>query len=322
MIPLFIPSPPWSDIHLGPLTIHIYALCLLAGIAVSWLWARKRVMSWGGDGDTFDSLAFVAVASGILGARVYHVVTEWERYFGADRDWLDIFKIWNGGIGIIGAVAGGGIGVWVFCRIKHLPMPIMADALAPTLLAAQAVGRLGNWFNQEVFGEPTELPWGLEIDVAHRPLGYAEYATFHPTFLYEGLWNLFGILVLFLLTRGGRFGRGKVFTSYVLWYTFGRFLIELIRIDPVNTLDGIRVNNWTSAAAFLLALGVLIFQLVKYPGSELEPFAAISQPDDADTAVSDTESDTADDTDTDAADDADTTAMHTSDTEPDDTSTE
>ncbi|MDR2619562.1 MAG: prolipoprotein diacylglyceryl transferase [Propionibacteriaceae bacterium] len=311
MFALFIPSPPWSSIHLGPFTIHIYALCLLAAIGVAWFWGKRRMVSWGGDADTFDSLAFTAIICGIVGARIYHVVTEWQRYFTAGRDWLDIFRIWNGGLGIIGAVIGGAIGAWVFCRIHHLDMAAVMDVFAPTLLAAQAVGRLGNWFNQEVFGSPTELPWGLEIDAIHRPFGYGEYATFHPTFLYEGLWNLFGILVLFLLSRGNNFGYGKLFTSYVLWYTFGRFFIELIRIDPVNAPAGIRVNNWATAAIFLVAALVLIWQLIKRPGADPAPFAPIAPTADA-SDVSDTSdaSDTSDGLDTsdtsDTPDDSDT----------------
>jgi hypothetical protein len=200
------------------------------------------------------------------------VVTEWDRYFGNGRSWLDIFKIWNGGLGILGGIAGGAIGVWVFCKVKHLPMAGVADVFAPTLLLAQAIGRLGNWFNQEVFGTPTELPWGLEIDVVNRPVGYADYATFHPTFLYEGLWNVLGIAVLFLVARASSSQRGKVFTSYLLWYTFGRFFIELIRIDPVNAPGGIRVNNWTSAAVFIVMLCTFIFQLLKFPGGDAMPF--------------------------------------------------
>jgi prolipoprotein diacylglyceryl transferase len=270
-MPAFIPSPPISAFSLGPLTIHIYSLCLIAAIVLAWVWGARRAESRGMDPDTYFNLAFTAVVSGIVGARIYHVLTEHDRYFDAEH-WTNIFKVWNGGIGIIGAISGGVLGVWAFCRIKKIAVPAVLDVFAPTLPAAQALGRLGNWVNQEVFGEPTELPWGLEIDPAHRPSGYEEFATFHPTFIYEGLWNVIGIGVLLFLERKLRFGKGKLFTAYVMWYTFGRFFIELIRIDPVNAPAGMRINNWATALIFLAAAIVLQIQLMKSPGIDARPF--------------------------------------------------
>ncbi|MDR0837147.1 MAG: prolipoprotein diacylglyceryl transferase [Propionibacteriaceae bacterium] len=279
-MPAFIPSPPVSVFSLGPLTIHIYSLCLIAAIVLAWVWAGKRAESRGMDPDTYFNLAFTAVVSGIIGARIYHVLTEHDRYFNAEH-WVNIFKVWNGGIGIIGAITGGALGVWAFCRIKKLNVPAVLDVFAPALPAAQAVGRLGNWVNQEVFGEPTELPWGLEIDRVHRPAGYEEFATFHPTFIYEGLWNVLGVGVLLLLERKLKFGKGKLFSAYVMWYTFGRFFIELIRIDPVNAPAGMRINNWATALIFVAAAVLLQVQLLKFPGSDAHPFAVVGDGDSA-----------------------------------------
>ncbi|MCL1842161.1 MAG: prolipoprotein diacylglyceryl transferase, partial [Propionibacteriaceae bacterium] len=252
MLPLFIPAPPFRDIDLGRLTIHMYSLTMITAMLLSWWWTGRRIAARGGNRDEWDGMALVAVVFGIIGARAYHVITEHARYFGPGLDPWNALKIWNGGLGVIGSIVGGGLAVLVYCRVKHVNFAGIADCIAPTLLAAQAWGRVGNWFNQEAFGRPTTLPWALKVDPQYRPLGYQQYATFHPTFLYEGLWNVIGILVLiFILERHFHLGKGKLFVSYVLWYTFGRFFIELIRIDPVDKVDGIRINDWTSGAIFI-----------------------------------------------------------------------
>ena len=215
---------------------------------------------------------------------------------------LDALKIWNGGLGIWGAVAGGVLGGYLVGRSRQVRFPAMLDAVAPGLAVAQAIGRLGNWFNQELFGRPTTLPWGLEIDERHRPTGYEQYATFHPTFLYELLWNLGVAGVLIWADRKWKLGHGKVFALYVVLYTAGRFWIEALRIDAVNEIGGFRLNNYTSLIVFVVALVWLLWLIKNRPGRETlvegrEPAAAGGQGADVSTsepagADSETEADT------------------------------
>lgn len=266
MNPLFLPSPPISEFQVGPLTIHIYALCMLTGIVVAWLIASRRFVARGGKPEDFEALALWVVIVGIIGARAYHVATDPELYFAPGRNPVDAFKIWNGGLGIWGAVAAGALAGLVWCKRRGVRFGAVADCIAPALLFAQAIGRLGNWFNQELFGRPTTLPWGLMIDPAHRPVGYEQYATFHPTFLYELIWCVIGGFLLLWLERRFPLGRGKLFTVYVLYYCLGRFFIESLRIDPANHLDGMRLNNYTSAIVFGVAACVLAWQLWRRPG--------------------------------------------------------
>jgi prolipoprotein diacylglyceryl transferase len=282
MTPLFLPAPPFRDIMLGPLTIHMYSLTMITAILLAWWWTGKRIESRGGDRDDWDTMALFAVIFGIIGARAYHVITEHARYFGPGLDPWNALKIWNGGLGVIGSIIGGGLAVLVYCHLKHIRFSAIADAIAPTLLAAQAWGRVGNWFNQEAFGEPSTLPWALRVDPAYRPVGYAQYATFHPTFLYEGVWNLIGMaLLLLVLQRRLHLGWGKLFVSYVLWYSFGRFFIEMIRIDPVDKVDGVRINDWTDGAVFLGAVIVMVLLIKLHPGPDEHPFAPVGAgPDD------------------------------------------
>ncbi|MGO4955868.1 prolipoprotein diacylglyceryl transferase [Luteococcus sp. Sow4_B9] len=254
MMPLSIPSPSWSGFDLGPLRIHAYALCILTGIVLGWRFARGRYQARGGDPEAFEDVVGVAVLAGIIGARLYHVVTDWQLYFGPGRRPVEALYIWNGGLGIWGAVAAGALAAWLVCRRKGLDFATMADAAAPALLLAQAIGRLGNWFNQELFGRPTTLPWALEIDAAHRPSGFEQFATFHPTFAYEMLWNLAGVAILVWAERRFRLGHGRVFALYVAYYCTGRLWIEHLRIDPVNTAAGLRLNEYTSVIVFLCAV--------------------------------------------------------------------
>jgi prolipoprotein diacylglyceryl transferase len=222
----------------------------------------------GGSPDTLEAVLVVAVPCGIVGARIYHVVTDYELYFGPGRDPLDALKIWNGGLGIWGAVAGGAAGAYVVARRHGIVFPALLDTVAPALLVAQAIGRLGNWFNQELFGRPTSLPWALAIAPEHRPVGYAQFATFHPTFLYELLWNLAVAVVLVIVDRRFRLGHGKVFALYVALYCAGRFWIEALRIDTVNTIGGFRLNNYTALAGFLLALAAFVWLVRARSGRE------------------------------------------------------
>ena len=265
---LSIPSPGESVWHLGPFPLRAYALCIIAGILVAMVIANRRWRARGGTAEGLESVLVLAIPLGIVGARLYHVATDYELYFGPGRDPVDALKIWNGGLGVWGAVAGGALGAYLVARRRGIVFPALLDATAPAILVAQAIGRLGNWFNSELFGRPTTLPWGLEIAPQFRPAGYADAATFHPTFLYELVWNLLVALVLVLLDRRSRLGHGKVFALYVALYSLGRFWIEALRIDTVNEIGGFRLNNYTAALAFAVAVAVLVWLVRHRPGRE------------------------------------------------------
>ena len=266
---LSIPSPAQGVWYLGPLPVRAYALCIIAGIVVGLVIASRRWRARGGTTDALESIVVVAVPLGIVGARIYHVITDYELYFGPGRNPVDALKIWHGGLGIWGGVALGALGGWLVARRRGVRFAALLDAAAPGIVVAQGIGRLGNWFNQELFGRPTTLPWGLEIAPRFRPEGYAAYATFHPTFAYELIWDFGVALVLVWLDRRFRLGHGKVFTLYVLLYTAGRFWIEALRIDTVNTIGGFRLNNYTSLIVFVGALLVLVWLVRRRPGREV-----------------------------------------------------
>lgn len=256
-----IPSPTWSGFHLGPLTIHAYALCILLGIVVSLWLTSRRWRAMGEDPERIWDIVLWAIPFGLVGARMYHVfVTAPGDYFGPGRDPMDAFKIWEGGIGIMGAVTLGGLGAWIACRRMGLSLAKFADAAAPGIIIAQGIGRWGNWFNQELFGKPTTLPWGLEIDpMSHNfPVQYPPGTLFHPTFLYESVWDILGGLLLLWLGRKFLVKRGQVFWTYVMYYGIGRFLIELfLRIDESDHFLGLRIHVWTSGTLVVLALVML-----------------------------------------------------------------
>lgn len=260
MISAGIPSPTVSALRLGPISIHFYALCILAGIAVALWWATRRWVARGGSSDDLFDIGFVAIITGIIGARIYHVISSPDAYFGPGGDPIAALYIWNGGLGIWGAVAGGALGAWVMARRRRVSFAVLADTIAPTLMVAQAIGRLGNWFNQELYGGPTTLPWGLEISCAQNggTIPGCVAGTYHPTFLYEMLWNLAGCALLLLLERRLRLGGGRVFWSYVAIYTAGRLWIELMRTDVAEIVLGMRVNVWVSLGVLALSLVMLI----------------------------------------------------------------
>lgn len=253
MILAFIPSPPTGVWHLGPLPIRAYALCIILGVvACMWIGERRWVARGGRPGTVLD-VAVWAIPFGIVGARIYHVMTDPELYFGPGRHPIEALYIWNGGLGIWGAISLGALGAYIAARRYRADFRALGDALAPGLLVAQAIGRWGNWFNQELMGKPTDLPWGLEIDLAHRPEGYAQFSTFHPTFLYESLWDAGSAVLLIWLDRRFRLGHGRVIALYVMLYTAGRFWVEYLRIDTAHHFLGLRLNDWTSIGCFVLA---------------------------------------------------------------------
>lgn len=255
--------------QLGPVPLRAYALCILVGIIVAIIWSDRRWVARGGTKGTVTDIAVFAVPFGLVGGRLYHVATDWHKYFGPDRNPLDIFKVWEGGLGIWGAVALGAVGAWIGCRVRGVPLPAFADAVAPGLILAQAIGRLGNWFNQELYGGPTELPWGLEIYRRIDPesgladpingiaLDQTPVEVVHPTFLYELLWNVAVVLLLVWADRKFRMGHGRVFALYVAAYSFGRLFIEMMRTDEATHIFGVRINVYVSLVMVLLGLAYL-----------------------------------------------------------------
>ena len=264
-LPTGIPSPSSAVWYLGPIPVRAYALCILAGVFVAVWWSDRRYRARGGRPDLVLDVAIVAVPAGIVGARLYHVVSSPDDYFGPNGDLSRIPQTWQGGLGIWGGIAGGVLAGMLLLRHRGLRVAPLADAVAPTLLVAQAIGRLGNWFNQELYGAPTTLPWGLRIDDAHLPAGstYPPGTLFHPTFLYEALWNLAGAVLLVwigrrMVARRGVTG-GRLMWIYLMVYTAGRVWIEMLRIDEAETVLGLRLNVWTSIVIFLVgAIGLAL----------------------------------------------------------------
>jgi prolipoprotein diacylglyceryl transferase len=260
MILASIPSPAQGVWHLGPLPVRAYALCIIAGIVVCcWISEKRWVARGGAPGDVLD-IAVWAVPFGIIGGRLYHVITTPEPYFGSGGDPLKAFAIWEGGLGIWGAIALGGVGAWIACRRRKIPLPAFADAIAPGILVAQAIGRLGNYFNQELYGKPTDLPWALHIDPAHRVTGFENVATYHPTFLYELVWDLLAAGLVIWADRRFKLSHGRAFALYVALYCLGRGWIEMLRIDTAEHFFGLRLNVFTSIVLGLLAVAYLVWQ--------------------------------------------------------------
>ena len=279
----YIPSPTISQFSIGPVTIHIYALCILMGIVLAVWITTTRWKKLGGNFDQVLDITLVSVPAGIIGARLYHIITTPERFFGPDGDWAEMFRIWNGGLGIWGGVLFGALAAWAWCRHKHYPMALLADAIAPGLLVAQAVGRLGNWFNQELYGAPTTLPWGLKINMEGTAIGHSEQCydgatcpsgtLFHPTFLYEMIWNLIGAAIIVYIGSKAmkKLKAGSLFAVYIMWYTLGRTWIESLRIDYAHEFLGVRINVWVSMAVFVL--GAVSFIVVQQMGKDTDLLA-------------------------------------------------
>jgi prolipoprotein diacylglyceryl transferase len=257
----FIPTPSSSTLELGFFTFHFYALAILLGIlAAVWL-TKKRYKALGGDPNDITDLAFVVVPAGIIGGRIYHVVTSPQKYFGEAGSPIQALQIWRGGLGIWGAIGFGALAAFIFFKVKKTSLSFyqLADAIAPGLLIAQGIGRFGNWFNAELFGRPTSLFWALEISEENRPVGYESFSTFHPTFLYEAIWCFAIAAVILRIKRFKNLPRaGNVFIFYVLAYSLGRFFIESIRIDEANLIFGIRLNLWVAGVLFIGSLGLFL----------------------------------------------------------------
>lgn len=269
----YIPSPSRGVLYLGPIPLRGYAFCIIIGVFVAVWLGNKRWVARGGRPGTVADIAVWAVPFGLVGGRLYHVITDYELYFSPGRDWVDAFKVWEGGLGIWGAIALGALGAWIGARRRGVAMPAYADAVAPGIAFAQAIGRWGNWFNQELYGHETHLPWALHITSSEggRVPGY-----YHPTFLYESLWCVgVGFLVIWA-DRRFKLGHGRAFALYVAAYCTGRAWIEYMRVDDAHHILGVRLNVWTAVVVFLLAVTYLVLSARRRPGREtvVEPGAS------------------------------------------------
>lgn len=258
----FIPTPSISSVGLGHLRIHFYAICILLGTIIAISIGRKRYRNVGAEPAEIYDLAIYVIPAGIVGGRLYHVITSPELYFGAHGHLIDVIKIWNGGMGIWGAVGLGTITAFVVQRriFPDSSFAFIADALAPGILIAQAVGRLGNWFNGELFGKPSTLPWAVSIPFSNRPVGYQSFATFTPTFAYEALWCVATALIIFYLPSVRRLAPGNTFLLYLVLYCLGRAWIETLRIDSAHEIGGVRINVWVASICLVASLIALIFR--------------------------------------------------------------
>lgn len=267
----YIPSPSTGVIHLGPLPLRGYAFCIIIGVFVAVWYGNRRWVARGGKAGTVADIAVWAVPFGLVGGRLYHVITDYQLYFSEGENWVDAFKIWEGGLGIWGAIALGAVGAWIGCRRRGIPLPAWADALAPGIAFAQAIGRWGNWFNQELYGRETDVPWALRItEGANREAGL-----YHPTFLYESLWCIGVALLVIWADRRFKMGHGRAFALYVAAYCAGRGWIEYMRVDEAHDILGLRLNVWTSIVVFLLAVTYIVISSRTRPGREeiVEPAA-------------------------------------------------
>ncbi len=244
-----IPSPSASALSIGPLELRAYGLMIALGAYVAVIWSQRRYAARGGDAELIASISMWAIPAGLVGSRLYHVATDWQSFRGR---WEDVPAIWQGGLGIPGGLMAGVLAGALVARRRGLTVAAALDVMVPTIPVAQAIGRWGNWFNQEVFGRPSDLPWALEIDAAHRPVEYAASSTFHPTFLYEGLWNVALSVILIRIERRGVLRPGYVTGLWVFGYGLGRLWVEALRSDVASLVAGVRVNVWVALAAILV----------------------------------------------------------------------
>lgn len=265
-----IPSPPTGVWEIGPFPLRAYALSIILGVFVAVWMGNRRWVARGGEPGQIADIALWAVPFGLVGGRLYHVITDYELYFGEGRNPISALYVWQGGLGIWGAIALGAVGVSIGARRMGLRFLPLADTLAPAVAVAHAIGRWGNYFNQELFGRPTDLPWGLEIAPENRPAGYFDATTFHPTFLYESLWLLGVAALVVWADRRFQLGHGRAFALYVAAYTLGRAWIESLRIDSVQMDDvlGLRFNVWVSLVLLLAATAYFVVVGRRRPGRE------------------------------------------------------
>ncbi len=309
----YFPSPPRGVWHIWLVPIRAYALFIIAGIIAALLIGDRRWAARGGERGVIYDIALWAVPFGLIGGRLYHLATDWRTYFGEGGagPWAAL-RIWDGGLGIWGAVALGGVGAWIACRRRGIPLPAFGDAIAPGIVLAQAIGRLGNYFNQELFGHETTMPWGLEIFYRRDPAGFVDVHSLdgtstgqlamvvQPTFLYELLWNLLVFALLILVDRRLTIGHGRLFALYVAGYCVGRFWIELLRDDTATHIAGIRINSFTATFVFI---GAVVYLILAPKGREdpatLSGSAAeLLEPDSVDEDTTDAASEAAEPTST------------------------
>ena len=275
-----IPSPNISSFTVGPFVVHFYALFILTGIVLAIWLANSRLKKRGGESGVAIDIALWAVPFGIVGGRIFHVLTHLGDYFYAGADVTAIFRIWEGGLAIYGAILFGLLGAWIGARVAGVRFWSFVDAVAPGVLLAQALGRWGNYFNQELFGTPTDLPWGLEIDMANPayPAGLPGGVLFHPTFLYESIWSLIGVILLLNLDKRFELRWCKMFALYIAYYSIGRIWTESLRIDPSEVVLGLRINIWSALAGILAAIVIWRVQSRRHPGLETSIYVAGKEP--------------------------------------------
>ncbi|MGH3435796.1 MAG: prolipoprotein diacylglyceryl transferase [Sciscionella sp.] len=282
----YIPSPDRGVWYLGPLPLRAYALFIILGIIVAIWWGERRWKARGGAPGTIVDIAVWAVPFGLVGGRLYHVATDWWRYFDPGKNPINALKVWDGGLGIPGAIALGAVGAWIACRRKGIPLSAIADTIAPGIVTAQAIGRLGNYFNQELYGGPTTLPWGLEIyrrvipgtgvqdNLTGVAVNHVPTMIVHPTFLYELLWDLGVAALVVWATRRFALGHGRAFALYVGAYAVGRSWIELMRVDPATHILGVRINNWMMGLLFILAVVYMVLAAKRGPREDIATLTA------------------------------------------------
>ena len=275
-----IPAPSISSFTVGPFVVHIYALFILTGIVLAIWIANHRLTKRGGESGVAIDIALWAVPLGIVGGRIFHVLTHLGDYFYEGADYSAIFRVWEGGLAIYGAILFGLLGAWIGARVAGVRFWSFVDAVAPGVLLAQAIGRWGNYFNQELFGTPTSLPWGLEIDQTNPayPAGLPAGVLFHPTFLYESIWSLIGVVLLINLDKRFELRWGKMFALYIAFYSVGRIWTESLRLDPSEVIFGLRTNIWSALAGILAAIVIWRVQSHRHPGLETSIYVAGKEP--------------------------------------------
>jgi prolipoprotein diacylglyceryl transferase len=275
-----IPSPDVSYIELGPFRVHFYALFILAGIVLALILTESRLRTRGAEAGIALDISLWAIPFGILGGRFFHVLTHPDDYFFPGADLLAIFRIWEGGLAIYGALILGSVGAYIGARSAGIKFTSYLDAVAPGVLLAQAIGRWGNYFNNELYGTPTDLPWGLEIPRTNPayPAGLPDGVLFHPTFLYESIWSLTGVALLLAADRRFNLRWGKMLGLYLVYYSVGRVWIEAIRIDPSEIVFGLRINIWSAIVGIAVGLAIIVIQSRRHPGQEPSVYRPGRQP--------------------------------------------